>query len=476
MRSDIAKTKILVTLGPATDTREKLSALVDAGVDALRLNFSHGDYSYYEDVFRAIHEVCVSKSLPIPILMDLQGPKIRVGKLVEPEIELIAGNEIEITTENVLGTAERISTSYDLLVKDADIGDKILIDDGLLMLEVVGKKRKSVICEIKAGGTLKPKKGMNLPGMKLSTPSLTEKDYRDIEFGLKHRIDFIALSFVRKADDIIQLKKYLEGKGKNIPVIAKIEKPEGVENFDEILHVADGIMVARGDLGVEMKPQDVPIIQKSIIRKCKEVGKLVITATQMLDSMISNPVPTRAEASDVANAVIDGTDVVMLSGETSVGKYPVRTVKVMNDILINTENHASITGEIKFDIPENFTENIYDATGKAIATVAEQINAALIVTFSESGREAEVISKFRPKTKIVALSKKFEVLNRLNMYYGITPYFLPEIYNDEERIVKALELLKSKELVYSGETILFTSGEPDTEGKSSHWMRFIVVK
>lgn len=476
MNADIAKTKILVTLGPSTDSKEKLAAIVDAGVDALRLNFSHGDYQYFEKVFETINEVCVSKSLPIPILMDLQGPKIRVGELESPEVELITGDEIEITTENVIGNAKKISTSYQLLAEDADIGDKILIDDGLLMLEVVAKKENGVVCEIRAGGTLKPKKGMNLPGMKLSTPSITDKDFSDIDFGLKHRIDFIALSFVRRAADIIALKNYLVSKGKDIPVIAKIEKPEAVENFEEILMAADGIMVARGDLGVEMKPQEVPIIQKSIIRKCKEVGKLVITATQMLESMINNPVPTRAEASDVANAVIDGTDVVMLSGETSVGKYPVRAVKVMNDILINTENHANLTGPIKFDIPENFIDNIFDATGKAIATVAEQINAALIVVFSENGRQASVISKFRPKTKIVALSKKFDVLNRLNMYYGIIPYFMDTTPDEDDCIKKALVLLKEKELTKPGDLILLTSGEPGTGDQSRQWMRFVTVK
>lgn len=476
MDNNIAKTKILATLGPSTDSVEKLGMLIDAGVDALRLNFSHGDYSYFEQVFKTINDVCVSKSMPIPILMDLQGPKIRVGELAVPEIELETGEEIEITTEQVVGTVEKISTSYHLLAQDAEEGDKILIDDGLLMLEVARKTENSVICKILAGGTLKPRKGMNLPGMKLSTPSITEKDFSDLEFGLNHRVDFIALSFVRNADDIIKLKDYLKEKGRSIPVIAKIEKPEAVDNFTAILQAADGIMVARGDLGVEMKPQEVPIIQKSIIRQCKEVGKLVITATQMLESMITNPVPTRAEASDVANAVIDGTDVVMLSGETSVGKYPARAVKVMNDILINTENHANLTNPIKFDIPEDFIDNVFDATGKAIATMSEQIKAKLIVAFSENGRQAAVISKFRPRTKIIALSKKFEVLNRLNLYYGIIPYYMEETEGEEECIKKALNLLKAKDLVEKDDLILFTAGDPAEGGQSRHWMRFVPVK
>jgi pyruvate kinase len=281
----IAKTKILVTLGPATDTKEKIEALVDAGIDAVRLNMSHGTQENFEQVFDIIHEVCVNKSLPIATLIDLQGPKIRIGKLKEEFCYIISGDKIEITSEDILGDSKRISTSYKELSKDATMGDTILIDDGLINLEVVEVKDGSVVCKIIEGGVLKPRKGMNLPTMKLSTPSLTEVDIKNLEYSLEHRVDYVALSFVRKADDIIELRKYLNKKDSNAQIIAKIEKREAIDNFDEILKASDGIMVARGDLGVELKPQEVPIIQKNIIRRCNAAGKLVITATQMLESM-----------------------------------------------------------------------------------------------------------------------------------------------------------------------------------------------
>ncbi len=284
-----AKTKILCTLGPATESADMIRKLVLAGADGVRLNFSHGSYEFFENVLKNIHEACTEEKTPLAVLVDLQGPKIRIGKLVQPEIELETGKDIEITIEDVIGDEKRISTSYSALVSDAAVGDPILIDDGLIRLRISGKTENSVICKIENGGTLHPKKGMNLPGMKLSTASITEKDFRDLEFILQHRIDYIALSFVRRPEDITILKAWLKDRNSDIPVIAKIEKREGVERFDEILDAADGIMVARGDLGVELPASEVPVIQKEIIRKCNAVGKLVITATQMLDSMIHNP-------------------------------------------------------------------------------------------------------------------------------------------------------------------------------------------
>ena len=397
-----AKTKILATLGPATSSVEKLEKLINSGADAFRLNFSHGNYESFEKLFQNIDAVCKKKSMPIAILIDLQGPKIRIGNLEKDEIEISNGDKIEITTDKVSGTKDLISTSYKLLPKDAKVGNDILIDDGLIHLKVVQKGKESVICEVIEGGTLKPKKGMNLPDMQLSTPSFSEKDLENLEFALNYRVDFVALSFVRKADDIKSLREILKQKNKSIPIIAKIEKPEAVNNFDEILNEADGIMVARGDLGVELDPEDVPLIQKQIIRKCKSVGKLVITATQMLESMIHNPVPTRAEASDVANAVWDGTDVVMLSGESSVGKYPVEAVRTMNNILLKTESSPDFNLNIHYEIPGHFSDNLFDSTGRAIADISEQINASLIVVFTHFGRKAKVISKYRPKARIVA--------------------------------------------------------------------------
>lgn len=475
MTLNSSKTKILATLGPASDTSEKLEALVDAGCDAFRLNFSHGSYEYFEKIFERINQLCVSKSLPIPIIVDLQGPKIRIGELSLPEIEINTGDEIEITNKDVAGTKEKISTSYKNLPKDAQIGETILIDDGLINLQVVSKSSASVICKVIEGGTLKPKKGMNLPGMKLSTPSVTEKDFADLEFSLKHRVDFVALSFVREAKDILHLKNWLAERGFNKPIIAKIEKPEAVKNFDEILEIADGIMVARGDLGVELAPQEVPMIQKKIISRCNAVGKLVITATQMLESMIHNPIPTRAEASDIANAVLDGTDVVMLSGETSVGKFPVEAVKIMNEILLTTEDESNPKNISDFEIPKDLTDNIFDSTGRAVANVSEQIKASAIVVFTHYGRKAKVVAKFRPKANLFAVSDKFETLNKLNLGWGVQPLYLDNIKDEEAAIHNTINLLKEKKFINESDLILFTAGAPITDKGRRSWMRFAII-
>lgn len=475
MKNQFAKTKILITIGPASDTKEKLQALIDAGADGFRLNFSHGNYEYFEHVFNLINEICVEKSLPIPILVDLQGPKIRIGDLSQPEIEIKSGDLIEITTQNIIGTKEKISTSYSQLVEDSQIGETILIDDGLIKLLIEEKNKDSLMCRIIEGGILKPKKGMNLPGMKLSTPSVTEKDFKDLEFALKHRVDFIALSFVRKQEDIINLRTWLEERGFKIPLIAKIEKEEAVKDFEKILEVSDGIMIARGDLGVEIGVQQVPVIQKKIIRRCNEVGKLVITATQMLESMIKNPVPTRAEVSDIANAVWDGTDVVMLSGETSVGNFPVEAVKVMNQILLTTETEAGHRRDINYHIPDNIFENMIDASGAAVVKAAEQMKASAIVIFTHLGIKASIVSKFRPEASLFAISDKFETLNTLNLHWGIKPFFLDKIYDEEIAITNSTKLLKEKNLIKDGDVIIFTAGEPMADKGRRTWMRFIVV-
>jgi len=471
----ITKTKILVTLGPATETKEKIEALVDAGIDAVRLNMSHGTKENFEKIFGIIHEVCVSKSLPIATLIDLQGPKIRIGKLKEEFCYIISGDTIEITSEDILGDSKRVSSSYKELSRDASIGDIILIDDGLINLEVMEVKDGSVVCKVIEGGVLKPRKGMNLPTMKLSTPSLTEVDINNLEYSLEHRVDFVALSFVRKADDIIELRNYLNKKGSKAQIIAKIEKREAVDNFDEILKASDGIMVARGDLGVELKAQEVPIIQKDIIRRCNAAGKLVITATQMLESMVNNPIPTRAEASDIANAVWDGTDVVMLSAETSVGKYPVEAVKIMNNILISTEADPADRKKIKYEIPEEPLDNVFDASGKAISKMANQINADLIVVFTHFGGKARVICKYRPASPIYVFSDSFNTLSQLNLLWGIKSSYMVDI-SDEEKAVEEAKLILLKEgIIKKGNLVLFTSGKLVGEKKRRSWLRFEIT-
>ncbi len=474
-QDSIAKTKILATLGPATQNVESIRQLILAGIDGVRLNLSHGTYDFYEEIFNSIHTACLEENSPLAVLVDLQGPKIRIGELEQPSINLVTGNSIEITIEDIKGSEKIISTSYKQLANDAKIGDQILINDGLIRLTVAQKKTNSLVCYIVNGGVLTAKKGMNLPGMNLSTPSITEKDFKDLEFVLKHRVDFIALSFVRSINDVVQLKKWLTEKGNNIPVIAKIEKKEAVDNLREIILAADGIMVARGDLGVELAPQDVPVLQKSIIRQCNALGKLVITATQMLESMINSPIPTRAEASDVANAVWDGTDVVMLSAETSIGKFPFRTVQMMNDIIKNAELHHEDRSNNYFITPDNLQENLFDSVGKAIVEISKQINAQAIVVFTFEGRTARIISKYKPNSRIIAISNSFGTMNNLCLRRGVTSLYRETIDKEHLAIDDAKELILNYGLAKSGDLIIFTAGAPYSEKSRANWLRFEVI-
>lgn len=470
-----AKTKTLATLGPATSELGIIRQLIRNGIDGVRLNMSHSDHQFYEKLLNTIHTACTEENTPLAILADLQGPKIRIGDLEEPEIEIKDGSIIEITTEDIIGNEKIISASYKSLVDDASIGDAILINDGLIRLKITDKKEHSVICLIESGGILSPRKGINFPGMKLSTPSITEKDFTDLEFLIKHRVDFIALSFVRSPKDIIQLKNWLKNKGKEIPVIAKIEKKEAIENLDEILKISDGIMIARGDLGVEFPPQEVPILQKNIITKCNEIGKLVITATQMLESMINSPIPTRAEASDIANAVWDGTDVVMLSGETSIGKYPLRTVSIMNDIIIKAESIVQHRHNVIFAIPENYEENLFDSVGRAISDISKQINADAIVVLTNKGRTAVNIAKFRPACKIIAISNSFETMNKLCLQWGVTSLYSEQIDKEYTVVDNSKKLIFDAGLVKKGDMVIFTAGAPYKEKSRFNWFRFEAV-
>lgn len=475
MNSNSRKTKILATLGPQTSGVEKIKQLITAGVNAVRLNMSHGSYDFYSSLFENIHTARTELNSSLAILADLQGPKIRIGELSEPQIEIFSGNQIEITTEDIIGNEKIISTSYKNLQRDAEAGDLILINDGLIRLKIIRKKETSIVCEIETGGILSPRKGMNLPGMKLSTPSLTEKDFEDLNFLMDKPVDYIALSFVRKTEDIIQLKELLVKKGKSIPVIAKIEKKEAIDAFDSILNAADGIMVARGDLGVELSLAKVPVIQKEIIKRCNENGKLVITATQMLESMINSPIPTRAEAADVANAVWDGTDVVMLSGETSVGKHPVETVKMMHEIIINAEQHFIMNENIKFQVPEVLEENLFDSVLKGITSIAEQVKANAIVVFTYKGRAARGLAKFRPAAKIIAISDSFETMNNLCLRWGVNSVFINKIDKQNAAIEEAKDLILNAGLVNKGDLVIFLSRAPFSEKGRSDFLHFEVL-
>jgi len=475
LNTNSRKTKILATLGPQTSSVETIKHLISAGVNAVRLNMSHGDYDFYTTVFENIHTVRTELNCPLAILADLQGPKIRIGELSNPEIEIFAGKVIEITTDDIIGNDKIISTSYKNLPDDSETGDLILINDGLIRLKIISKSKSSVVCEIENGGVLSPRKGMNLPGMKLSTPSLTEKDIEDLNFLNDKPVDYIALSFVRKPEDILHLKELLKEKRKSTPVIAKIEKKEAVDSFESILNAADGIMVARGDLGVELSPAKVPVIQKELIKRCNETGNLVITATQMLESMINSPIPTRAEAADVANAVWDGTDVVMLSGETSVGKHPVETVKMMHEIVINAEQHFMQNENIKFKIPEVLEENLFDSVLRGITSVAEQIKASAIVVFTYKGRAARGLAKFRPPAKIIAISDSFETMNNLCLRWGVNSVFINKIDKQNAAIEDAKNLILNAGLVNKEELVIFLSRAPLSETGRTDFLHFEVL-
>jgi pyruvate kinase len=470
-----AKTKILATLGPATSGVNVIRELICNGIDGVRLNMSHSDHNFYKKLFDTIHEACLEENTPLAILADLQGPKIRIGELVKQELEIKTGETIEVTVENIVGDEKKISASYASLVDDASIGDEILINDGLIRLRIIEKTNNSVKCFIEEGGILSPRKGMNLPGMKLSTPSITEKDFADLEFLIEHRVDYIALSFVRSPEDVKRLKIWLKEKGKSIPVIAKIEKKEAVEFLDEIIKISDGIMIARGDLGVEFPPQDVPVLQKNIIRKCNEVGKLVITATQMLESMINSPIPTRAEASDVANAVWDGTEVVMLSGETSIGKFPVHTVRLMNDIVQKADKHGLQRQTIAHPFPEDYEDNLFDSVGRSIVDISRQINADAIVVLTNKGRTAINVSKFRPDCKIIAISNSFETMNRLCLRYGVTSLYSELIDKEHIAIDTSKKLIVEAGLVKSGDMVIFMAGAPYKEKSRFNWFRYEAI-
>lgn len=474
-QSDFAKTKILATLGPQTYSTDTIKNLIKAGVDGVRLNMSHGNYDFFSQLFKNIDTACHDLNLPLAILVDLQGPKIRIGNLKEPAINIETGNKIEITADEIEGNEKIISTSYKNLIEEADIGEQILINDGMIRLRVIEKKAKSLICDIENGGILSPRKGMNLPGMKLSTSAITDKDFRDLEFIINHRVDYIALSFVRSTKDILKLRGWLNEQEKDIPVIAKIEKKEAIDDFDGILKASDGIMVARGDLGVELSPQEVPFLQKQIIKRCNETGKLVITATQMLESMINSPIPTRAEASDVANAVWDGTDVVMLSGETAVGKFPIECVNLMNEVIINSEKHQVNKPLINFEIPKDLEENLFDSVFRGISETSRQINAKAIVVFTYTGRAARQLSKYKPEAKIIAISDRFETMNSLCLRWGVTSLFMDKIDKEHIAVDRANEIILNTGLVNNGDMVIFISGTPFSEKSRANWLRFEVM-
>lgn len=455
-----ARTCILATLGPASSTPEMIGKLIAAGVNIFRLNFSHGDHDSYAEVIAAIRHAADQVVRPIGILQDLQGPKIRVRKFTDGKIELIEGAAFAITCDDDSdGDSERVGTSYPNLYKDIQNGEQLLLDDGRLELRAVRIQGRTIHTEVVRGGILSDRKGINLPGSDLAIPALSDKDVSDLEFGARMGVDWVAISFVRSRDDVQLARHYLQRAGSSAKLMAKIEKPSAVERFDSILEVVDGIMIARGDLGVEMPPEQVPILQKQLIRRTRWAGKPVVTATQMMESMITNPNPTRAEASDVANAIFDGTDAVMLSAETAAGKYPLETVGFMNQIALSVESDEGYMREMKErDVPAEGT--VADSVAQSACQMAEQVRARVIVSFSSSGATALRVSKHRSPIGILAITPNQLAFNQLAMSWGVDAVLADDVESTDEMVSVANHWVKKLGHGKVGDTFVITAGVP----------------
>jgi pyruvate kinase len=461
----VRRSKIVATLGPASSEKAVLERLLRAGVDVIRLNFSHGEPHEHLAAAQAARAFAQAADRPLAVLQDLSGPKIRTGRVAEP-LELVEGQTVVITTdESVDGRPGLISTSYDPLPRDVRPGDRILLDDGHIELRVARTGATEVECVVVHGGPLGSHKGMNLPGVTLSTPALTEKDRRDLAFGIANGVDYVALSFVRKAADVDEAKRLIRELGGSAPLIAKIEKREGVEDLAAILDAADGVMVARGDLGVELSTEEVPVLQKRIIESANAAGKVVITATQMLESMIESPRPTRAEASDVANAILDGTDGIMLSGETAVGSFPVQAVETMARIALYTEQHYGMRAPAR--VSGHQATLVARSLARVANTVAEELDCRLIVAFTESGTTARLLSSYRPKAPIAALTYNDETYRRLALCWGVTPLRTVYAPTTDEMVARGEELLKAKGLARPGDVVLMMAGHSHVRGATN---------
>ncbi len=458
----MSKTKIVGTLGPATDSVEIIKDLIDAGLSAARINFSHGTYESHGIIIDMLKKARVELGKPVALILDTKGPEIRIKKFDKEEITLKQGNTFTLTTRDIVGNEEIVAVTYKNLPKDLKVGSRVLIDDGLIELKVKEIDATDINCEIINSGTLSSNKGVNVPDVYVNLPSLTDKDKSDIMFGIEKGFDFIAASFIRSANDVSEIRKILdENNGTTIDIIAKIESRDGVNNIDEILNVADGIMVARGDLGVEIPPEEVPLVQKDLIAKANRMGKIVITATQMLESMVNNPRPTRAEANDVANAILDGTDAIMLSGETAKGKYPVEAVKMMTRIANTTEtsiNYGNLVNKHTTDLHTTVTNAISYAT----CTTAADLNASCIVPVTASGFSARMVSRFRPACPILAITESKHVYRKLNLTWGCIPVLTEEFNfgNNEEVFERAASLVEKLQLAKAGDAIVIVAGVP----------------
>ncbi|MCE5171300.1 pyruvate kinase [Paenibacillus profundus] len=465
------KTKIVCTIGPSSESLENTKKLILAGMNVARLNFSHGDFDEHGNRIKNIRQACEEMNKTVAILLDTKGPEIRTGKLAVEPIDLVQDEYVTLTTEEILGDKDRISVTYNELPQDVEVGSTILIDDGLIGLTVVDVQGTEIKCKIVNGGTIKSRKGVNVPGVKISLPGITEKDANDIIFGIEQGVDFIAASFVRKASDVMEIRNLLDKhNAKHIQIISKIENQEGVDNLDEILEASDGLMVARGDLGVEIPAEEVPLVQKRMIEKCNTVGKPVITATQMLDSMQRNPRPTRAEASDVANAIFDGTDAIMLSGETAAGKYPVESVLTMSRIAEKAESALEYREIlIKQSLKQQMT--VTDAISQAVANTALDLNAKAIISSTQTGYTARMVSKYRPKAPIIAATPSEKVMRGLSLTWGVVPVKVEQASSTDEMFDVAVCGGVNTGIVSEGDLVVITAGVPTSCAGSTNLVK-----
>ncbi len=472
---DVRKTKIICTLGPAVDDEEMIRTLIRTGMDAARFNFSHGSHPEHLARLNKLKGVRDSMSRPVATILDTKGPEIRIKAFDTKSVALEAGDTFTLTTRDIVGSRERVSVTYPQLHQELSPGQEILIDDGLVAIRVEKIVDRDIICTVENGGTLSANKSINIPGVHIHLPALTDKDVEDIRFGVENDFDFIAASFVRQASDVQAVREVLHAcGGDDVKIIAKIENQEGLDNIDEIMQAADGIMVARGDLGVEIPASKVPVLQKQIIRKGLQAGKPVITATQMLDSMMRNPRPTRAEVSDVANAVFDGTSCVMLSGETAGGKYPVEALSAMVDIVSEAEHSIHYWRQFEKNrvVPAS---NINDAITHTCCLTAKDLNATAILAATNSGHTAQMISRFRPACPVAALTMHEKVRRQLAICWGVIPFLTGEVNSTDRIFSLSVEVALKERLVHNGDTVVITAGVPLGRSGSTNLIKAQVI-
>jgi pyruvate kinase len=464
----LKKTKIVCTIGPVTESEEKLAELLNAGMNVMRLNFSHGDFAEHQKKADNLAKAIKKTGIPCAVMQDLGGPKIRIGDFEKGVITLKEGQKFTLTTDKVMGNEERVSVNYAPLPKEVKKGGTIMLHDGKKKLEILDIKGNDVICKVLVGGEIKNRRGINLPGAYLSISSLTEKDKADIEFGIKNDVDFVAFSFVRRAEDALELRAILDKRKSKAKIVAKIEDVEGLENFDKLLEVVDGVMVARGDLAIEIGAENVPLVQKEMIEKCNAVGKFVITATHMLESMIKNPVPTRAEVSDIANAILDGTDAIMLSEETTLGDYPVHAVKLMTTVAQKIEGsprHQALTDWVS-SFMERKSHN--DEVTLSAVNTAREVSAKVVVAFSLTGESVRKLARLKPDQEIIVFTPDKKTFNQVLFSYGASPVLCPKFKDVEEALKFARTHLVKEKIAAKGDTFVATVGLPISKAEEAN--------